>query len=96
MITKLKKHLKLPLTNNRLVVFYCKERSSKLFKYYVAYVHEKGFGFCEITRDNEIDNIEDLMDVKNVIVENGKMKNIIILNYILLPNKKDKAVNKDE
>ncbi|BCK01614.1 hypothetical protein [Anaerocolumna chitinilytica] len=67
-----------------------------MFKYYVAYAYEKGFGFCEITRNQEIDNIEDLMDVRNTIMEKGEVKGVIILTCILLPNKRDKAVNKDE
>ena len=67
-----------------------------MVKYYVTYAHKSGMGYCEVSRDQEINTCEDVIEMEKAIGEKGNITDIIILNYIFLPNKDDKAVNKDE
>lgn len=67
-----------------------------MYKYYVSYAHDRGFGYCEIIRDKEINDCNDVVNMSKVISKSGGVKDVVIINYILLPCKADKSVNKDE
>ena len=56
------------------------------YEYFVSYAHSAGFGNCGVTRDKKLESIEEIKILCADIEKshNGKMKNLVILNFKLL------------
>lgn len=52
-----------------------------MYKYFISYAHEHGFGNIEITRKNRIESIDDIADLEKIIQEKYIYTNVSILNY---------------
>ena len=50
-------------------------------KYFISFNFEGGFGNCDILRENNISNMEDIIDVANCIRYTYKYNNVVILNF---------------
>lgn len=60
--------------------------------YYVAYMNYSGAGFCEVIRDKEIKNIDDIINIKKAIEKDKNLREVMIINFIRL---KEPSKSKD-
>lgn len=54
------------------------------YRYFVAYSHHQGFGDAEIITTYKLDCHENLQKVREELQTHNKMKQIVILNFVLL------------
>lgn len=54
-----------------------------MYKYFIAYAHEYGFGRAEITRDTFIQGIDDIEGIENSISEHNGLQGVTIINFQL-------------
>lgn len=55
-----------------------------MFKYFVSYAYNKGFGNLEIVINYKIQTFKDIKSITEKIEENGNLKDVLILNFIEL------------
>lgn len=59
------------------------------FCYIVSYVHNEGYGNSQITRDREVKDMNDIVELQNLLIEDIKekegntIKNLCITNFQL-------------
>ena len=59
------------------------------YEYFVSYAHDNGFGNTSITLEQKIDGYELLLEIAKEITKDGNFNSqVIILNFILLKDKK--------
>lgn len=55
-----------------------------MFKYFVSYAYNKGFGNLEIVTNYKIQTFKDIKSITEKIEEDGNLKDVLILNFIEL------------
>ena len=55
-----------------------------MFKYFVSYAYNKGFGNLEIVINYKIQTFKDIKSITEKIEEDGNLKDVLILNFIEL------------
>ena len=58
-----------------------------MFKYFVSYVYNKGFGNSETVTNYKIQTFKDIKSITEKIEEDGNLKDVLILNFIELKGK---------
>lgn len=59
------------------------------YEYFVSYAHDNGFGNSSVTLEKKIDGYELLLEIAKKITKDGNFNSqVIILNFILLKDKK--------
>jgi hypothetical protein len=51
-----------------------KRKGVKMYKYYVAFAHKNGFGYCEISKNNKINSCDDVIDMAKEISKKWRWK----------------------
>lgn len=54
-----------------------------MYKYFISYRHEEGYGCCEITRGTLITGIEDIHSIGKTIEGNNGTKGVVVINFQL-------------
>ncbi len=63
----------------------------KRHRYFVSYSHDRGMGYCNLTRNNKIKNFNDIEEIRQTIENTIKViKEPVIMNFILLGKEKVK------
>lgn len=55
----------------------------KKYNYYVSFSFEGGSGCCEVSLDDKITEIDQVLSIAKEL-ENGKAKKVTIMNFVLL------------
>ena len=55
-----------------------------MFKYFVSYVYNKGFGNSETVTNYKIQTFKDIKSITEKIEEDENLKDVLILNFIEL------------
>lgn len=55
-----------------------------MFKCFVSYVYNKGFGNSETVTNYKIQTFKDIKSITEKIEEDGNLKDVLILNFIEL------------
>lgn len=56
----------------------------KQYLYAIAFCHDNGQGCVQMTRKRKIATLEDFNDVLQVIKDRNNLKNVVIINIMLL------------
>lgn len=71
----------------------CK-RGEKMKQYFISYAHRGGFGNADVSYKYKIRSFDDLQEIKKKLEENGRTKDVIILQFIEMELKsKNRDVN---
>lgn len=57
-----------------------------MYVYFVAYNFKGGCGHCEVKTDRLIDSYSRVLSVRDSVIENNGLEDLVITNFILLGN----------